>query len=264
MKLTFNVMRKLIASVAVTGLAGGTQAASISVPNWSFENRTSTAASWLQPLDTVDAWNSFQVIANGGTGVLQGAGTIPNVPNGVNAVRAYARLSDTNPSWPPTTGTWEPKDTGVGGVAKVLSDTAFDPDATYTLTVQVASSSVFYGYLVQLAVGGTEVDGPQTYTGYVDGGTVIAQDWDSQTISEVGSWVTSTVVYQPNASFASLAGLPLQIRLLALENEFDLTLTPSVYFDAVTLDVSAIPEPTTFGLIGVFGLAALVRRRRRD
>ncbi len=244
MKLTSHAMRTLIAAVAVTGLAGGLQAASIPipVPNWSFENRTGAPAqSWLQPAESVDAWNSFQSNANGGTGVLMGPGGFPTVPDGVNAVRAFARLSDANPTWPPTEGTWEPKDTRFGGVAKVLFDTAFDPGMTYTLTAQVTATSVFYGYAVQLAVGGTEVDGPAQYQGWADGGTVIAQDWNSQTIGE--GWVTSTVVYNPDPSFASLAGLPLQIRLLALENPEDLTLSPSAGFDAITLDVSEPPGP---------------------
>ena len=128
---------------------------------------------------------------------------------------------------------------------QLLAET-FDPSQSYTLTVQVGRppGSVnyipgWYGYIVQLAVGGTNVTGAQ-YAGRVDGGTVIAEDVNSL---EVGAdeFVTSTVAYSPDPAHEGLAGQALQIRLGALEDPNDLSLTSWVVYDNVTLETGFFP-----------------------
>ncbi len=116
-----------------------------------------------------------------------------------------------------------------GGFAQVLTDpeAVLKVDWTYTLKVEVGNAIGYEwgGYKVQLLAGGTPHtpgDGSD-YTGAVTGGTLLAEDDNSQAIPD-GTFVTSTVIYTYSPKHADLVGQPLQIRLLALgydEVEFD-------------------------------------------
>jgi hypothetical protein len=77
----------------------------------------------------------------------------------------------------------------------------FQEDAGYTLQVEVANTKLtadFPGYRVQL----------------VAGGTVLAEDDNTQTVAE-DAVVTSTVNYTYDAADVGLVGEPLEIRLLS-------------------------------------------------
>ena len=151
-----------------------------------------------------------------------------------------------------------------------LLDEPFDPDATYELSVKVGrlpegpgeggsynylwdagedgiagtddDSAVpgWNGYAVQLAVGGENVGG-STYAGHVIGGTVVAEDYNTLTVSPNG-FVTATVTYTPGSASEELAGLPLQVRLCALEDPADHSTTSYAAFDDVTLMTDAAPQ----------------------
>ncbi len=99
---------------------------------------------------------------------------------------------------------------GPHGIAQVLAET-FEPNQVYTLTVEVGNSGWYEwpGYLIQLAVGGTQAGGGGAL---VTGGEVIAQDDDSLRVGN-HKFVTSTITYFP-VGHEDLAGQPLQIRLL--------------------------------------------------
>jgi hypothetical protein len=109
-------------------------------------------------------------------------------------------------------------------VAQILSE-PFDPNRTYELTAQVSRytnntsepDNYWNGYVVQLAVGGENHTPGGQLSGQVIGGTVIAEDWNTESVP-FGTWVTSTVSYTPNPGDADLAGQPLQIRLLAIRD----------------------------------------------
>ena len=133
---------------------------------------------------------------------------------------------------------------------QLLAET-FDPARTYTLSAAVGRlvgsdfyTPLWYGYALQIAVGGTNVDGAR-YQGRVEGGTVIAEDYNSQTVPE-DTFVTATVTYTPDPAHEDLAGLPLQIRLAALEDPADHSRTTWVAFDDVTLTVTSDTTGASF------------------
>ena len=225
----------------------------ITVPNAGFEHR-GTYDPFAEGTDKYnqfnqETWRHWQRAFNGGPlrvwnpgvpgtdEVGQGAidvGFGGDAPEGDYVVLVRSRYSDGLNS-----------DGGITfeAATQLLTET-FDPTTAYTLTAKVGRpvGSVNYspgweGYAVQLAVGGTNVDGAQ-YAGRVDGGTVIAQDANSMPVP-VDTFVTSTVVYTPDPAHAELAGQALQIRLAALENPDDLSLTSWVVFDDVTLETGA-------------------------
>lgn len=241
-----------IAAVTVLALAASAGAAPILVPNAGFEDRatfdpladgTHEYLQWAR-----EYWSHYDTTANGGPArvgnpALSGLAT---AAEGDYVVRVVA---DPRP--------WVADTSAPNGVATLLTET-FDPSMTYTLTAQVAryvDDSYWAGYLVQLAAGGTRVNGA-TYSSSVSGGTVIAEDWNTQPVplaaGDTDEWATSTVVYTPDPADAGLAGLPLQIRLLTLRKPGDPGgdhgwNDPAQYapwityaaFDAVTLDASA-------------------------
>ena len=93
-------------------------------------------------------------------------------------------------------------------------------DTTYSLTVEVGDSLTFPGfpgYKVQLLAGGT----------------VLAEDDDSLTITE-GTFATATVPYTYTVADVALVGEPLEIRLLSK----GLLSDTEVEFDDVNLTVT--------------------------
>ncbi|MDA7882570.1 hypothetical protein N9A94_09735, partial [Akkermansiaceae bacterium] len=81
---------------------------------------------------------------------------------------------------------------------------------------------------MQFVVGGTNVDGA-TYAGQVTGGTVLAEDHNSLDVTP-NEFVTSTVIYYPNPEDSIHDGELIQIRLCALEDSEDESLTGWVAF----------------------------------
>ncbi len=126
----------------------------------------------------------------------------------------------------------------------MLTET-FNPTTNYILTAKVGrrQGRLWNGYAVQLVAGGTNMNFGGLYSGAVVGGTVVAGDTNSLPVEE-DTFVTSTVGYAANEAFAHLAGLPLQIRLCALEDPQDHSTTSYAAYDDVTLDTAAEPpEP---------------------
>ena len=225
----------------------------IPVPNAGFEFRetydpfpesTDKYNQWAQ-----ESWRHFEISHNGGPlriwnpGVPgfdenpQGAldvGFEGEAPEGKYVMVVRSRYNDA------TNVPEDPQIRDFEAAVQILPETVFDPDKTYTLTAQVGRlfgsdnySPDWHGYALQLAVGGTNVDGA-TFAGKVVGGTVIAEDYNSLEVVE-DEFVLATAVYTPTDEHADLEGLPLQIRLVALENEDDHSLTGWVAFDDVKL-----------------------------
>ena len=222
----------------------------VRIPNASFEERetfdpftegTDRYFMWAQ-----EFWRQFEIDNNGGPvrvwnpgvpGVdetTQGAfdvGFSGNAPDGKYVAVVRTRYNDDQVNFP-----------GVRDfeAAVQLLDATFNPSASYTLTAKVGNllgsanyNPLWYGYAVQLVVGGTNVGG-STYQGHVIGGTVIAEDYNTETVP-VDTFVTSTVEYTPTDPNFALAGLPLQIRLCALENPLDHSTIAMAAFDDVEL-----------------------------
>ena len=129
-----------------------------------------------------------------------------------------------------------------------LLPVTFDPAMTYTLTVKVGrppGSSTYtanwFGYAVQLAVGGTNQTNAGAFAGSVTGGTLIAEDINTLTVP-VDGWVTAKVRYTPDPANAGLAGQFLQIRLCCLEDPLNLAASGIVAFDDIRLEGDVIPE----------------------
>ena len=264
-------------------LSVSAQAALITIPNAGFELRetfdpfpesTDKYNKWGQ-----EFWRHFEVDNNGGPlriwnpgvpGVdetTQGSLDVAfggNAPEGKYAILVRTRYNDNEMPEIRPIRDWE-------AAAQILEAT-FDPTMTYTLSAQVGrlpygeaeGGSVNYtpdwhGYILQLAVGGTNVGGA-SYAGRVEGGTVIAEVGGGTEVPK-NDFVTATLVYEPDPANDYLAGQPLQIRLGALEcNKYMHAATGWVVFDDVTLD--AVPEPMTLALLGLGGLGLLRRKRK--
>jgi len=231
----------------------------IAVPNAGFEHRE-TYDPFPYGTDKYNQWGSefwrhFEVDNNGGplriwkpgdpanpahltTQGIADVGFGGSASEGDYVVVVRSRYNDNEFHDPPQVRDFE-------AAVQMLADT-FDPAKKYALTARVGRlpsgaaeggsvnyTPAWFGYAVQLVVGGTEVDGA-SYQGRVEGGTVIAEDSNSLTVP-INGFVTSTVVYNPDPANDHLAGQRLQIRLCALENPDDHSLTGWVAFDDVKL-----------------------------
>jgi len=267
--------------VLVLGLCGALWADPIVIPNAGFEDRATLGPlaegthAYLQWAH--EYWSHYDSTANGGPARV-GNPPLTGLATAAEGDYVVRVIADPRP--------WVADTSAPNGVATLLTET-FDPSMTYTLTAQVAryvDDSYWAGYLVQLAAGCTRVNGA-TYSSSVSGGTVIAEDRNTQAVplaaGDTDEWATSTVVYTPDPADAGLAGEPLQIRLLTLRkpgdpggdhgypdpDQYRQWITYAAY-DDVRLDgtagAAAIPEPSTFVLasLGLLGLGLFARRRR--
>jgi hypothetical protein len=272
------VLLTAVAVLFVLSLSAG--AALIDIPNAGFEDRetfdpfpesTDKYLQWAK-----ESWRHFEVDNNGGPvriwnpGVVgvdetpQGIADVAfggNAPEGKYVAVVRSRYNDNEMEAIRPIRDWE-------AVAQILEAT-FDPTLTYELSVDVGrlpyceceGGSVNYtadwhGYIIQLAVGGTNVGG-STYQRRVEGGTVIAQVAGGSEIA-ANTFSTVTLQYNPDPANDYLEGQPLQIRLGALEcNQYNHAMTGWAAFDNVQLT----PEPMTIALLGLGGLG-LIRRKR--
>ena len=261
-KITLNKTFPLL--LAITTPFPNIQAEPIAVPNAGFEERE-TFDSFPESTDKYpqwrrEFWRHFEISANGGplriwnpgapgadeTG--QGALDVAfdgNAPEGKYVMLVRSRENDPSRKFE--------------AVAQILTET-FDSTKAYTLTAQVGRlpepdqggspnyTPQWFGYKVQLVVGGTNIDGA-TFAGQVSEGIVLAEDDNSLEIPE-NEFVTSTVIYNPNPEDRIHDGQPLQIRLCALEtpvNPEDDSLAGWVAFDDVRLQTGSFPgSPQTF------------------
>jgi hypothetical protein len=273
------MMKKvLLTVVAVLFVLSVSAGAAITIPNSGFEVR-GTFDPFADGVDkyvqyALESWRHFEVDDNGGPVRIwnpgaPGAtpqGTITEgfggtAPEGTYVAVVRTRYNDNEMTAIRPIRDWE-------AAAQIL-ETTFNPKVTYTLTVDVGRVPYckdeggldgyrdWFGYIVQLAVGGTNVDGAQ-YAGRVEGGTVIAQVAGGWEIA-ANTFSTVTLEYTPDPANKYLAGQPLQIRLGALEcNQYNHAMTGWAAFDNVQL----VPEPMTVALLGLGGLG-LIRSKRK-
>jgi len=216
--------------------------AEITIPNPGFEIRNIVmdpvvdAANYIQEggarytQGAIDTWRHYDVYGNGGPVRIWN----PNVaqfpdeaPEGELIVRVYTRNND--PDYPLASRDSE--------AAVQLLDELFDPSIDYKLTVKVGDplgTWAYNGYAVQLVAGGENVNEVASLAWAVAGGTIIAEDYNTLTIAD-GTFQEATVLYAANSASADLAGLPLQIRLVALEDPAAHYTTSFVGFDDVKL-----------------------------
>jgi len=169
------------------------------------------------------------------------ATVVPPQWDGVNYFSAAAQLLDG--STPTTAAPFDPTKiytlTATVGKPIVFQNTYTAGQPQYAADPRRPQSAVWFGYALQLAVGGTNVSGA-TYGGHVDGGTIVAQDSNTFAVP-VDGYRTVTTTYFPNPADAGLTSQYLQVRLCALDNPADLTMTGSVVFDNVKLEGFAPP-----------------------
>lgn len=229
--------------------------------------------------DVSDIWRHWQRTENGGPvriwnpgadgATTQGVLTYGfggTAPSGNYVALVYSRYS----TEPTNSVLVPPQWDGVNyfsAAAQLLNGTApttaapFDPTKIYRLTAKVGKPIVFesatngapvdasaprrpekatwHGYAVQLAAGGTYVNGAR-YANNVSGGTLVAQDSNTLVVP-VDSFITSSVTYFPNPADVALTGEFLQVRLCALDNIQDLSMNGYVAFDNVQLEEIAAP-----------------------
>ena len=245
----------VIASLLVAGLPL-TQADPIDVPNASFEDResfdpfpegTDKYNQWGR-----ETWRHFELGDNGGPLRIWNPGVpgADDTPQGIADVAFGGEAPEGKYMVVVRSRQNDPARTFEAAVQ--LLDEPFDSTKAYTLTAAVGKlpdaasggsanyTPDWFGYAVQFAVGGENVDGA-SFAGQVTGGTVLAEDRDSLTVP-ANQFVTSTVIYLPSPEDAVYDGLPIQIRLCALEtpeNPEDDSLTGWVAFDNVTLETGA-------------------------
>jgi len=184
------------------------------VPNGGFENVQS--ASWVDSIR--DIWGQYDRIPSSQRVRVYNPNEDHHFTAGLAAEGEMACRSATSG------GDVESRPDGLA----IILDAKFDPSANYTLTFAVGhpysptsttyTETIWKGYLAQLVAGGEVVS---TLAGYADeivGGTVVAFDDNTVAVAQ-SSWGASSVVYTPNTADPALAGLPLQIRLLAKDYE---------------------------------------------
>ena len=196
-KITLNKTFPLL--LAITTPFPNIQAEPIAVPNAGFEERE-TFDSFPESTDKYpqwrrEFWRHFEISANGGplriwnpgapgtdeTG--QGALDVAfdgNAPEGKYVMLVRSRENDPSRKFE--------------AVAQILTET-FDSTEAYTLSAQVGRlpepdqggspnyTPQWFGYKVQLVVGGTNIDGA-TFAGQVSEGIVLAEDDNSLEIPE--------------------------------------------------------------------------------
>jgi hypothetical protein len=129
---------------------------------------------------------------------------------------------------------------GAAVIDQVLS-TNLTANTTYTLSVNVGSrldSPHNNGYTIQLLAGGVVLAGTTNFPIPADGTFVLATD-----------------VYTAGPGDPQL-GQALEIRLQSVA-------TGQTSFDNLTLDATAVPEPTSLSLLGLTFAGAVIHRRRR-
>lgn len=219
--------------------------AEIIVPNGSFEARWDAGEAfnegqnkYIQGALDKDIWRHYDFIGNGGPVRVWNPSVdqFPDeAPDGTMIFRVYTKQND--PDYPLASRESE--------AAVQLLEEVFDPSIDYKLTVKVGNpvGMLYSGYAVQLVAGGENYDGA-TYGLGVAGGTVIAEDYNTLTIAE-GTFEEATVLYTAGSASTDLAGLPLQIRLVALEDPMAHYTTSNVGFDDVKLYAKRIKVKLT-------------------
>jgi autotransporter-associated beta strand protein len=199
------------------------------------------ATSWAaQPVTVTNA--GFENPAVASDGALGAVPTGWSVFNGATVNTLNPSVSDLSGQAPEGTNVGLVTSTNAeNGISQILA-APFLADADYSLTVKVANTLIttaFPGYRVQLVVGGT----------------VIAEDDNSQVLAE-DAVVTVTANYTYNAGLhAALVGQPLEIRLLSK----GISPSEEVAFDDVQLSVTlANPAALPGGPYSVFAGGSLV------
>jgi len=191
----------------------------------------------------IDFWRHYDCYGNGGpvrlwNPVAADFDGDPDAPEGLLVARVYTRYFDLD----------APETRDSEAAVQLLED-KFAPETSYTLTVKVGNpvGKLYNGYAVQLVVGGENIENSGAYAKTVFGGTVIAEDYNTETIAE-GTFVTSTVEYAPDPANDHMEGLPLQIRLAALEDPANHGTTSFVAFDDVKLTAESPSDVATVTL----------------
>lgn len=256
-----NSVASLSIALGAIALTSRTYAEPIEVPNAGFEERenfdpfpdgTDKYPQWAK-----ESWRHFDISANGGPlriwnpgkpGVDDtGQGVLDVAFDGEAPEGKYVMLVRSRENDPARE---------FEAVTQLLAET-FDSSQAYTLTAKVGKlpeaddggsgnyNPDWFGYRVQFVVGGSNVDGA-TYAGQVIDGVVLAEDDNTLDVT-ANEFVTSTVIYKPNPEDSVHDGLPIQIRLCALETPVtpeDDSLAGWVAFDDVTLQTGAVPAPS--------------------
>lgn len=255
-------------------LSSLTNAEPIEVPNFSFEERENFDAfapgTDKYPQWALETWRQFDISANGGPLRIWHPGTpgVHDTDQGVLDVAFGGIVPEGNYVMLVRSRENDPA-RDFEAVTQLL-DEPFDSTKSYTLTADVGRlpdasnggsfnyTPDWFGYSVQFVVGGEEIDG-STFAGQVTGGTVLAEDLNSVDVP-INQFITSTVTYTSNPADSIYDGLPIQIRLCALEtpeNREDDSLAGWVAFDNVTLQ-TGVSSPLAITAIEHSSLAQTV------
>lgn len=134
---------------------------------------------------------------------------------------------------------------GEAAADQVLGDT-FAADTTYTF--QGYSVNLGANLALSIGYGGTNVSFIELTTGI----------YDLSVAAPTGGWeLLEGVTYTTGAGGPEI-GQDIVVRIAAVAVDTNTT----VWFDNVSLDATAAPEPSTITLLGLGGLALIFRRRK--
>ena len=234
-------MKKLLAALAVAGLMGASAQADVTV---TVDSSTMTLG-WMHVYDTPQNGGGYQWGSGWGTADLNST-----FPSATDVTLSPNTIGDPDPYWYTPAG-------GPGSVGNKIMDASLYAEDTGTLNGETV---VFTADVLSDTL--TLLNNPSNYDANTNGWTAIA--WIKDFAPDYSVAIETNVVITPGVFSLSMDTINDPTRHV----QYGFTVVgPNVWSTDVApygdIQIAAIPEPATMGLVGIFGAGILWFRRRR-